>query len=72
VIEHCGLVYVQQAPAGPRPKVDRLVYLGDDPDGGALELVAVELAGGELLVIHAMPLRDRYREQYREAMKWRR
>jgi hypothetical protein len=34
--------------------------------------MAVELEDENLLVIHAMPLRDRYRKQYEEAMKWRR
>jgi hypothetical protein len=48
------------------------VFLGDDPQGGALEVMAIELEGGSLLVIHAMPLRDPYREQYEEAKKWRR
>jgi hypothetical protein len=44
----------------------RLVYLGDDVDERALEVMAVELPGGDLLVIHAMPLRARYRGQYEE------
>jgi hypothetical protein len=72
VIERCGLIYVQPPPAGPAPKVERLVYLGDDPNGRPLEVVAVGLADGDVLVIHAMPLRARYRRQYLEAMKWRR
>jgi len=50
----------------------RLVYLGDDADGRPLEVMAVETAGDELLVIHAMPLRDKYKPQYEEARKWRR
>ena len=33
--------------------------------------MAVELDDENLLVIHAMPLRDRYRKQYEEATKWR-
>jgi hypothetical protein len=45
--------------------------LGDGPDGEPLEVMAVELSGQELLVIHAMPLRERYRGQYEEARKWR-
>jgi hypothetical protein len=41
-------------------------------DGGtALEVMAVELEDDAMLVIHAMPLRDRYRKQYEEARKWR-
>jgi len=50
----------------------RLVFLGDDGEGTALEVMAVELEEDALLVIHAMPLRDRYRKQYEEAKKWRR
>ena len=50
----------------------RLVFLGDDEDGLALEVMAVELDDDSLFVIHAMPLRDRYLKQYEEAKKWRR
>lgn len=55
MIEHAGLVYRVPAPAGGAD--DRLVYLGDD-DGG-------------IHVIHAMPLRSRYRRHYEEAERWR-
>jgi hypothetical protein len=73
VIEHCGLRFEQDPPAGAPASADpRLVYLGDDADGVALEVMAIELEDGDLLVIHAMPLRRRYREQYEEAKKWRR
>jgi hypothetical protein len=40
-------------------------------DGAALEVMAVELEGGDLYVIHAMDLRERYRPQYEEAKRWR-
>jgi hypothetical protein len=50
----------------------RLLYLGDDADGVPLEVMAVELDNRDLLVIHAMPLRDRYSEEYEEAKRWRR
>lgn len=73
VIEHAGLRFEQPPPAGaPFGAELRLVYLGDDPEGVPLEVMAVELENQGLLVIHAMPLRDRYREQYEEAKKWRR
>ena len=72
VIEHCGLRFDQEPPAdSPENSSPRLVFLGDDEDGGALEVMAVELEGGTLLVIHSMPLRDRYRAQYEEARRWR-
>jgi hypothetical protein len=47
------------------------VYLGDDQDGRPLEVIAVELESGELLVIHSMPLRTKYLAQYKEAAAWR-
>jgi hypothetical protein len=47
----------------------RIVFLGDDAQGRALEVMAIELSAGDLLVIHAMPLRDKYRAQYEEACR---
>ena len=73
VIEHCGLRFEQESSAvAPAGTSSRLVFLGDDAEGVALEVMAVELEGESLLVIHAMALRDRYREQYEEAKRWRR
>ena len=72
VIERCGLRFEQPAPSGtPAEASARLVYLGDDADGIALEVMAVELEDGSLLVIHSMLLRERYRAQYEEAKRWR-
>ncbi len=71
VIEHCGLRYRVPAPPGSLQPDDRLAYLGDDAVGTPLEVMLVELTSGEQLVIHAMPLRERYRHQYEEAKKWR-
>lgn len=73
VIEHCGLRFEQDPPAdAPENASSRLVFLGDDEEGVALEVMAVELEDGTQFVIHAMPLRARYRKQYEEAEKWRR
>jgi hypothetical protein len=76
VIEHCGLVFNVPAPAGSAATDDRLVYLGDDPSGRALEVIAVEMESAvpdeqHLRVVHAMELRKKYRVQYEEASKWR-
>jgi hypothetical protein len=72
VIEHCGLIYIEAAPAISSAMAPRYVYLGDDAQGVALEVMAVELSGGDLLVIHAMPLRKKYEKVYQEAKRWRR
>ena len=69
MIEHCGLVFRVPPPEGQLD--ERLVLPGDDKDGAALEVMAIELEGGDLYVIHAMDLRERYRPQYEEAKRWR-
>jgi hypothetical protein len=67
VIEHCGLRFEEEPSAeAPAGASTRLVFLGEDAKGAALEVMAVELEDESLLVIHAMPLRDRYRKQYEE------
>lgn len=73
VIEHCGLPLKQPAPPNaPRGHNEtRWLYLGDDEDGTALEVMAVELQSGARLVIHAMPLRDQYLERYERGKQWR-
>lgn len=73
VIEHCGLSFEHPPPkrksAGRTP---RLLFLGDDTEGSPLEVIAIEVGDDVLLVIHAMRLRDRYRDEYEEAARWRR
>lgn len=72
VIAHCGLAFEEPAPTGDAEVLDRrLVSLGDDATGRALEIIAVEGPGGELIVIHAMALRNKYKAQYEEAKRWR-
>ena len=44
----------------------RFVYLGEDECGRTLEVMAVEGEHEELLVIHAMELREKYRRHYEE------
>lgn len=41
------------------------LFLGDDDTGRALEVIGVFLADGDLLVIHAMDLRAKYRPEKR-------
>lgn len=72
VIAHCGLAFEEPVPISDADVLDaRLVCLGDDPDGRAIEVIAVEGSKGELIVIHAMALREKYRNQYEEAKRWR-
>jgi hypothetical protein len=72
VIAHCGLAFEEQAPTSDADVLDaRLVCLGDDSDGRAIEVIAVEGSKEELIVIHAMALRKKYTDQYEEAKRWR-
>jgi hypothetical protein len=48
---------------------DRLVFLGADATGRLLEVMAVELVDGTLLVIHAMDLRAKWRTLYEEGLR---
>lgn len=48
----------------------RVVFVGDDLEGVALEVIAAELEEDEFMVIHAMDLRERLRELYEEARSW--
>lgn len=49
---------------------DRILFFGDAPSGVVLEVFAAVLAEEELVVIHAMELRDRNRGLYEEAKRW--
>ena len=47
-----------------------VLFLGPDHRGVPLEVVAVELRDGDLLVIHAMRMRAKYAGVYAEGMRW--
>lgn len=53
-------------PATAADQDDRIVYLGDDQTGRALEVVAVATDNG-LLVIHVQDLQKKFRSYYEEA-----
>ena len=72
VVAHCGLVFDEAAPPGTPVPDDRSLFLGDDEHGTALEVAAITLDTGDLLVLHAMKLRRKYRDQYTEALPYRR
>ena len=49
---------------------DRVLFLGPDRRGIPIEVLAIELPNGELVVFHAMRLRSRYRDDYHRVMEW--
>jgi hypothetical protein len=70
VVEHAAWILELGPPPRRTASDPRLLFLGDDSHGVALEVIGVEPADRELLVIHAMPLRQRYRETYEEMKAW--
>ncbi len=69
IIEHCGLQIVRHQ--WPNPAVDqRVVFIGDDLEGVAIEVVAVEEDAEAFVVIHAMNMRKRFRGIYEEVRQW--
>jgi hypothetical protein len=48
----------------------RVVFIGDDLEGVALEVIAAEEEEEEFVVIHAMNMRKRFRGLYGEVRKW--
>jgi hypothetical protein len=49
----------------------RFLFFGPDPEGVPLEVGGVVPKDGSLIIIHAMPLRERFQGWYSEAIKWR-
>jgi hypothetical protein len=68
---HCGLAFDVPPPAGSPYRSDRILYLGDDVAGAALEILAVMTEDGDMLVFHAMRMGSQYRRRYEEALKCR-
>lgn len=69
VIQNPYVVVRQPAPADSAQRDDRLVFLGDDHTGRALEVMAIQTGENALHVIHVMDLRDKYRPHYEEGKK---
>ena len=71
VIEHCGFQLVNRYRRPAHSDVSqRIVFVGDDLERVALEVVAVEEDDEEFVVIHAMNMRKRFRGFHEEARQW--
>jgi hypothetical protein len=73
VVEQCGVQVVKRRRSdGPWGHADKhALFLGDDLEGVALEVLAAENVEEEFTVIHAMNLRSKYLGRYEEAKEWR-
>lgn len=73
VIEHCGIQFIERRRSPNRHGPDKhVLFLGDDLEGVALEVLAAENEEEEFTVIHAMNLRTRFLGLYEEALQWQR
>jgi len=62
VVETTSVIFRESAPKDSPLKAPRLVFLGPDEQGKLLEVMAIQTDTGDLLVIHAQPIRNRYIE----------
>jgi hypothetical protein len=69
VLDHATQAFPVASAVDPQWEVERLLFLGDDRHGIALEVMGIELDDGGLLIIHAMKMRRAYRPLYRQAMQ---
>lgn len=71
VVEHCGLQLVDRAWRRKTSGVEkRVVFIGDDLEGVALEVIVAEEVEEKFVVLHAMNMRNRFRGLYEEVRKW--
>ena len=66
VVEHCPLPLYAPVDSDRRALV---MYLGLDQHGVALEVAAVEAGPDELIAIHAMRLRRKFRPEFELVMR---
>lgn len=72
VIEQCGFQSVKRRRSEGLHGPDKhVLFLGDDLEGVALEVLAAENVEEEFTVIHAMNLRSTHLGMYEEAKEWR-
>ncbi|MBA2488414.1 MAG: toxin [Chloroflexi bacterium] len=65
VVEHCTCPLYSGEPGDE----DLVIFLGPDETGVPLEVMAIDLADGNLLVIHAMKMRRKYVDNYRRVIE---
>ncbi len=68
VITYCRSPIQPPDPDDP-DEADLVLFLGPDEHGVPLEVIAIEQADGNLLVIHAMRLRRKYAAAYVEVVR---
>jgi hypothetical protein len=62
VVETTSVIFRESAPKDSPLRAPRLVFLSPDEQGKLLEVMAIQTDTGDLRVIHAQPIRNRYIE----------
>lgn len=70
VVRHAGVCRRESEYPEEWDRDPRFLFIGLDLEGMPLEVVAVATEDGSLVIIHAMPLRERYQGWYGEMAKW--
>jgi hypothetical protein len=71
VVRRAGISWRDTRYGDEWPGDQRFLFFGPDLEGMPLEVGAVAPDDGSLIIIHAMPLRERFQGRYVEAAKWR-
>jgi hypothetical protein len=69
VVERASHESVIPAARDPEWNPERLLFLGFDENGVALEVIGVDAGEGRLVILHAMKMRRRYEARLREALR---
>jgi len=70
IVRHAGICMRDSRYPDERYDDPRFLFFGPDLEGMPLEVVGVAPEDGSLVIIHAMPLRERYHGWYWEAARW--
>jgi hypothetical protein len=70
IVRHAGICFRESEYPEDWHDDPRFVFLGPDAEACPLEVIAVAPEDGSLLIIHAMPLRERWQAWYWEGLQW--
>ena len=72
VVRHAGICWRQTEHADEWYCDPLFIFLGPDQDWSPLEVIGIVGRDCTLMIVHAMPLRERWQGWYEEASRWRR
>ena len=72
VVRHAGICFREGKYSDDWYGDPRFVFLGPDAEACPLEVVAVAPEDGSLVIIHVMPLREKWQAWYWEGLQWQR